>query len=353
MDEKKIISFLIRLIFWSVSALLGFIALRYLFPFLLGYMIAAVLRPAAISLKERLCVPYPFCASAVFIFSFLVFGLLLWALGATVSSQFGRLVASLPDFFNETLRPYLLMCGDKLVSFVSRFSPGASDNVTSFYISAVSALGKSAENLWSNAISFAGSFAASLPVIFLSVSFCLISSFLILLDWDKIMSFIKRQLPRKAIHPISESRRFMLLTVRRIITAYLSIMLITFAEISLGLWLLDVEYFAAIGFGVALLDILPVFGSGCVLVPWGLFLLASGRYTLSAGILILYAIVTTVRLFIEPKIVGDKIGLHPLATIISMYIGTKAFGFAGLILAPLLTTLLLHLSKNGSVRFIK
>ena len=115
-------------------------------------------------------------------------------------------------------------------------------------------------------------------------------------------------------------------------------MVITFGEFSLGLWLLRVDYYLIIGLAVAVLDILPVIGSGSILVPWGLWLLLGGRPTLGAGILLLYAVVTAIRTVLEPRVVGRRIGLSPLVTLISMYAGMKLGGMAGLILAPMAVT---------------
>ena len=84
------------------------------------------------------------------------------------------------------------------------------------------------------------------------------------------------------------------------------------------------------------------------MIPWGLFHLLPGhRSPLGLGLLLLYAVVAVVRMWLEPRIVGRRIGLHPLATLTAMYAGLRLFGFWGLLLAPLGTTLLLHLAQGG------
>lgn len=135
--------------------------------------------------------------------------------------------------------------------------------------------------------------------------------------------------------------------------AYFLVLCITFFEVSLGLWILGIDYYLLIGLMIALLDILPVLGSGTVLIPWGVYLLLAGRYPLSAGIFLLYAVVTVMRSMIEPRIVGKKLGLHPLATVIAMYLGLKCCGVPGLMFAPFLLTLLVHLKRCGCLRIFR
>ena len=142
-------------------------------------------------------------------------------------------------------------------------------------------------------------------------------------------------------------------TVRQVLKAYLLIMAVTFGEISLGLWLLRVDYYLVIGLAVAVLDILPVLGSGSILIPWGIWTLLGGNLPLGAGILLLYGVVTGVRTVLEPRLVGRGIGLSPLVTLVSMYVGMKLLGGGGLILAPMAVTLALFLDEGGHIRILR
>ena len=200
-------------------------------------------------------------------------------------------------------------------------------------------------------VGWLGGIASSLPSILFTLTFTVLSTIFFLQDYAGITGFIVRSLPGRWLRPMVESKRYLLGAVQKVLFAYLCIMFITFGEITLGLWLLRVPYFAAIAFAIALLDILPFIGSGLFLIPWGAYhLLISRQTALGAGLLLLYAVVTVVRMWLEPRIVGGRIGLHPLATLTAMYAGLKIFGFWGLLLAPLGTTLLLHLRQGGYLR---
>ena len=104
---------------------------------------------------------------------------------------------------------------------------------------------------------------------------------------------------------------------------------------------------------IAVLDILPFIGSGLVLIPWALISLLTGNLHMGIGLFIVYGIVTVIRNIIEPKIVGEQIGLHPLVTLTAMYLGLNLFGFVGFILAPITVLFLIHLNQTGYIRLWK
>lgn len=115
------------------------------------------------------------------------------------------------------------------------------------------------------------------------------------------------------------------------------LILLTFGELSVGLLVLRVEPALLLAGMIALVDALPIFGSGIVLLPWSLASLLAGRTPLGLGLLLLYGMVTLVRGALEPRLLGKRIGLPPLVSLVSMYVGFQTFGVAGMILMPVLT----------------
>ena len=111
-------------------------------------------------------------------------------------------------------------------------------------------------------------------------------------------------------------------------------MTLTFAEIFIGLSILKVKYAFLIALGVAVIDILPVFGTGIVLIPWAICAWLLQDMRLGLGLVVLYGVVTIVRQIAEPHVIGTSIGLHPAAALFSSYVGLKLFGFLGMILGP-------------------
>ena len=338
--------FLQNVAFWGVLLGLCYLGLRYalpcFLPLVVGALLASALHPAATRLCRGLGWRYRPCAVIVAVVSLTALGLLLWGVGGLLVRQGSALLPQLPRFFQETLLPLLEDLEEKWsILLQRRDAAGWTGSLETVLQNAVSSLS-------GQLLSWLGGFVAALPSILFTCVFTVLSTVFFLQDYAHITGLIVRSLPGRLLRPMVESKRFMLGAVRKVLFAYLCIMLITFAEITLGLWLLRVPYFAVIAFIIALLDILPFIGSGLFLIPWGLFHLLPGhRSPLGLGLLLLYAVVAVVRMWLEPRIVGRRIGLHPLATLTAMYAGLRLFGFWGLLLAPLGTTLLLHLAQGG------
>ena len=129
-------------------------------------------------------------------------------------------------------------------------------------------------------------------------------------------------------------------TLTGYLKAYLLIMLITFLEVFVGLSVLGAEYAFILALIVAIVDLLPILGTGTVLVPWSVFAFLGSDIGLGIGLLVLYGVTIVVRQIIEPKIVGKAVGLHPLATLASVYIGLELLGFAGIFIGPIIVMFL-------------
>ncbi len=173
-----------------------------------------------------------------------------------------------------------------------------------------------------------------LPDIGLFFVVFVIASFYFTVGFDKISSSLKKLPPEKF-------RRGLLVAVDRIrdtgtgyIRAYAIILLVTFAQLFVGFLILGVSYATTLAIIIALLDMLPVIGTGTVLVPWALICFFMGDTRLGFGLALLFGVITIVREVIEPKIIGSSIGMHPLLTLIAMYAGYKLFGLWGILLLP-------------------
>ena len=345
-------------VFWLAVAGVLFAAravlLPCLGPFLAGWLAAAAVRPAARWLARRT----PLGRKGASFLCLAVFwagaGLGVWWLGTLAFSQGAALLERLPGWYRQGFLPAARQAGVQAMHLLGRLGgPGARTALQGVAARMEPVFQQSVSALSARVLAAVGSFAGRLPAVALACSFTVLSSFFILPDYEEIGAFLLGQLPPGLAEPVRDSKDFLLSTVRQVLKAYLLIMAITFGEISLGLWLLRVDYYLIIGLAVAVLDILPVIGSGSILVPWGLWALLGGRPTLGVGILLLYAVVTGVRTVLEPRIVGRRIGLSPLVTLLSMYIGMKLAGMMGLILAPMGVTLFLFLEQSGHTHFLR
>jgi len=135
------------------------------------------------------------------------------------------------------------------------------------------------------------------------------------------------------------------------VKAYAGLMLITFAELALGLSILKVDGAISVAAMTAVIDILPVLGTGIVVIPWSIIEFIKGNTPLAIGLAVLYLIIMVVRNILEPKLVGKQIGLHPLIMLICIYVGVRAFGFIGLFALPVIAVIVKYLYDNGKLYF--
>ena len=191
------------------------------------------------------------------------------------------------------------------------------------------------DKMWGGIVSFVGSAAAFFPKALLFAAVVIIATYYFAIDRVKINCFFLSLFPKKLRPMLKATRDSLAETVGRFLRAYGLLFLITFFELLLAFIIMGIEYSFVLALLIALVDVLPVLGTGTVLIPWGIIALASGNIGTGIGIFIAYAIITVVRQILEPTIVGKFIGLSPLAALASMYVGLKLMGIVGLFVFPL------------------
>ncbi len=130
-------------------------------------------------------------------------------------------------------------------------------------------------------------------------------------------------------------------------------MSITIEELTNGLTFIGIRNSVLIALLIAIFDILPVLGTGGIMLPWTIITAFQGQLSTALGLLIVYLVVTIIRNIIEPRIVGRQIGLHPVVTLVSMFVGAQLFGVLGLFGFPIGLSLLRHLNETGTIRIFK
>lgn len=353
-DYEDRVHFIINVIFIGMIAAIIFIALRVIvpvtLPFLIGLFIAFILKPITRFITEKTPFRRKAVSYAVIALFYLAITSILFTLSVAAFSQIGRLLAKLPDLYAEGVEPVLNGLNRGIYNLLTTLTPSAAGSFGQFIDLALSTFKSCIGRLSSAAVNGLTEALKGLPMFLTTLVFTIISSILISADYTAVSSFLLRQLPLKYRHMLLDAKNYMVGSLFKMLQAYMIIMIITMAELAAGLWALGVELFLAIAVIIALLDILPLIGTGGILIPWGVLELLRGDYFLGGGLLVLFAVVTFVRNIIEPKIVGRQIGLHPVITIAAMYIGLRLFGFLGLLLAPLAALLIKYLNDNGKIR---
>ena len=180
-----------------------------------------------------------------------------------------------------------------------------------------------------------------------SVIMGILASYFFLADRDKILGFLEKHLPAN----IMSRWELVMVSIKEAVggyfTAQFKIMGIIYVEVFAGLMILGVKYSFLIAFLIALLDFLPFFGTGTVMIPWAVVMIIQQNYKMAIGLLIVWAIGQAIRQLIQPKLVGDSIGLAPIPTLFLLYIGFRVGGPLGLIIAVPIGMVIINLYKAG------
>ncbi len=358
-DEKieKRRKFIINTIYYAFIALLVFLGFKYVakwvLPFILGFIIASMVKPSAIGLNKLTRINKKVCTGIVLVFYYALIIFLIWVLGARIVSSLKDLFTQLPSYYNESIAPFFNEINNLIIDLTSKISPDTLDQIYSMFETVSDKVREFIVSFSSGTVSYLANTTAKIPFFFISFVFTILSSIFISLDYDRIIEFIKKQFPESAANFMSDTKRHLGKTLVRYLRAYVIILVITFIELSIGLSILGTENAIGLAAIIAVADILPVLGTGGVLIPWAIISLINQNYFYGIGLIIIYVVVLVVRNFTEPKIVGDQLGLNPLVTLISIYVGYLWMGIFGMILLPVTVTILSGLNRSGKIKLWK
>ncbi len=199
----------------------------------------------------------------------------------------------------------------------------------------VTMIGKTVSSVTSKIPAFLTAIAGALPQILLFFGVFLIASVYLTMEYRSIGTFLKNTFPRKTSVVLRGLRSSLVSTILLFGRAYGILCFVTFCELYAGFRILGIDWAFGAAILGAVIDLLPVLGTGTLLLPWAALELIRGELFTGVGLIVLYSIVCVIRQLIEPKIVGKSIGLHPLAALFFMYVGMQLFGLAGLFLLPM------------------
>ncbi len=336
---------------------LVYVFVKYLFgltaPFLLAFFFAVVLQKPLRWLDKKTSNKLHTMWSILLVLLIIAIIIgpvitILVLVGKEIASFLSYIMAELND-----LPAFLTTLQSELLDFLDFLPDGiytsVSDSITetfsrlieNFDLSALNIDMKSITTGVSTGISGVFSVVKNIPSVLIGIVIGIIAWIFFTKDYSYIVGFIRLQLPDNKKNILSEIKQIFSKTVLKMLRAYGLIMLITFCELFLGMTVLNLigvmnnSYIVIIAALIAIFDILPVAGSGGILVPWALISLVLGNVGQCIGIVVMYIIISVIRQYIEPKIVGTSLGVHPIVTLAGLYFGLKLFGFLGMFIVPL------------------
>lgn len=352
MDLQKHLRFL--LILAETALALGALAvlLPGLLPFLLALGLAWVLERPVRLLSEKGKLRRSWAAAVVLF----LFTLLLLAGCAALLRRLwyelallGRRLSDLLDAV-QALRS---LAEKVLYRLTVAVPPSARSALESALESAAQQAEKLASSLSAKVLGWTAGAVSALPRAGLFLFTALLACFFILAGRPALSVFFRRQIPARWLPRLEQTAGRLKGALGGWLRAQGILMAVTFVLLGAGFLLMGIDLALLLAAGTALLDALPVFGTGTVLLPWAAGELLGGNFRRAAALLALYVVIWLTRSLLEPKLVADRAGLHPLAALLAMYLGFTLFGVAGMIFAPLAAVVLRQLHESGVVKLWK
>ncbi len=315
-------------------------------PFILGWFLALLANPLVQFFEEKIRIKRK--AGSILVIILVITGLcfLLYTIGNRLLREMIGLLRIMPGMWQDVRVEF--------IAFTRRWS----NVIDSLPVEVV----KGAENLGEKigermgvlvgelsmpTADTLGSFAENLPGVVIAVIMCLLSSYFFVAEKDYVSNILKKVVPG------GWKKRCLLLKKTTVdvmagyLKAQLKIEIWIYLLVIAGLLLLKVRYSYLIALLIAFFDILPVFGTGTILVPWAIFEFLKGDYVIAIGLLIIWGVGQLVRQIIQPKIVGDVLGMDPIPTLVLLYVGYKLAGVIGMIVAVPFGILILAMNEAG------
>jgi len=190
-------------------------------------------------------------------------------------------------------------------------------------------------------------FATGVPNFFIGLILALVSAYFFMADRKLIFETVRKALPPWLANHMRQTREGLSRAVGGYFRAQYILMTMVGIISIIGLLILRSPYALLLGLLLAALDFLPVLGPALIMIPWGLVALMAGDLHTAIGLAIIYGIITITRQVLQPKILGDQMGAHPLASLMSIFIGFRVFGLLGLIIGPSLLMVFIAIRERG------
>jgi len=341
------IVFLITLLGIILGILLGIRFLQFFMPFVIGWIIAMIANPLVRMLERRLKVARKHTSMVIIIGVLAVIIVVIYFLGVKIGEETRSFLEQAPEMYSE-FREEFQDAGKNLESIISELPQNIQESLEEAQKDIGDITGRAVGKISQFTVDKAGTFARNIPGILISIIFSILSAYFFIADRDRILEFGRNHTPQI----IQEKWRMMAESFKMVFGGYFKaqfkIMAVIGVILFIGMLILKVRFAILVAILVAFLDMLPFLGTGTVLIPWAVFKLLSGDIRYAVGLVILYLVTQLVRRIIEPKLVGDSIGMNPLATLIFMYIGYRVGGVLGMILAVPIGAIVLNFYKAGT-----
>lgn len=370
-------STLINVAYFTVLAVAYYLFMKYALdlvaPFVFAFLLALMLQAPIRKISQKTKIPQKAVAIGVATALFAAFAGIIAFVGYKLFAEFkdfidflGYKISNMPQTV-ESVRIWLL---DVIEFLPAKAEASLAESINGFCSDLVK---RTAEEGITGAVDFGGiagkidlsmlegpiggvvEVAKRIPWVLTAMLIGTIAFFFITTDYDNIVAMIKRNVSKNNEYALVKAKNLFNNVIGKMVKSYATIIFITFSEVAIGLNLMQLfgiykgSHIIVISVITALVDIVPVLGTGTVVIPWAIYSFIMGDVPFAVGLVILYVVITVIRQIIEPKLVAMNVGVHPILTLSGMYLGAQLFGVIGLFAVPITLVLLKALNQEGII----
>lgn len=345
------VSLIFSILATAAFIILGVKAIGFLMPFAVGWIISAIATPLVNWLEKRLKIVKKLGTAMIVI---LVIGLIVLAgyfAVSRIATEVTDLIRNFPDIYAQ-LEEGLREIGATLSGAFHRLPQGIQDGWTAMIANLDTYMGELVSKISEPTVTAAGNFAKRLPSYLISFIVAILAAYFFTIQREEVIAWFKKIAPpsvEKRMTLVMDNLKY---AVGGYFKAQFKIMGIVFLILFAGFLVLNIHYAVLVAFLISFLDFLPFFGTGTVLIPWAIYSFFIGEYKIMAGLVIIYAVSQVVRQLLQPKLVGDSMGMNPLVTLLLLYVGYRIKGVLGMILAVPLGLVLINMCQAGAFDYI-
>lgn len=318
----------------------------FFMPFVIGWIISLIASPVVRFFEEKLKVRRKGASVIVIVAVLSAVIMLVYAVGAKLVQEGISFANELPMLW-EGIMDEFSQIGENLEGVYNRLPEDMQNTLDNIGTQMAEYFGSIMEGAGTPTFEAVGNVAKQLPDIFLGVVMCILSAYFFVADKSYMSNIMKKYVPDSIRYRFDLIRRSFRNAVGGYFKAQFKIECWIYILLVIGLLALHVRYALLVALGIAFLDFLPVFGTGTVMIPWAIVEILSKDYKMAIGLLIIWCVGQLVRQMIQPKIVGDSIGMDAIPTLFLLFIGYKAAGVLGMILAVPIGIIVVNLYEEG------
>lgn len=321
--------------------------IHFFMPFFIAWIISMIANPLVKFFEKRLKLIRKHGSWVVIVGALALVIIACYLIISWLAGEAIRFVQELPEMYSSILSGFHII-EHNLSAFTQMLPPALSEGFSDFFANIDTYIGDIVGSLGLPTLSFAGDIVSHLPNLLLQAVFMFLAAYFFIADKEKISAKVRKIIPQSFWEHTTFIKEMFSRAVLGYFKAQFKIMVIIATILFIGFLFLRVDYAILWAILIAILDFIPFLGTGTAIWPWAAFQLLTGDYYMAIGLMIIYVICLLVHQLLQPKFVGDTIGMDPLTTLVCMFIGYRINSVIGMILAVPIGIIIINLYKAGA-----